>query len=106
MFELLCVLSFIGVAGLLYKLLHYRAAIIQLQADMTLVLNELTRPLLKQRFITCNQCVTVLTPEEFAHHNCRRVTERAEAMNVAQKIHVPESYEERLALHKLHDHAI
>lgn len=106
MLEILCVLSLLGVAGVIYKLLHYRAAIIQLQADMTLVLNELTRPILKQRFITCNQCVTVLTPEEFAHHNCRRVSERAEAMSAAQKIHVPESYEERLALHKHHEHAI
>ena len=31
-------------AFLTYKLLDYRVAIIKLQADMTLVLNELTRP--------------------------------------------------------------
>lgn len=30
---------------LVVKLWHYRAAIIKLQADMTLVLNELTRPM-------------------------------------------------------------
>lgn len=72
------------VAGLVWKLWHYRGAIIRLQADMTLVLNELTRPLPAKRFLTCNQCTTVLTPEEFAHHRCRRVTERAEAMTGAQ----------------------
>ena len=32
-------------AFLTYKLWQYRGAIIKLQADMTLVLNELTRPL-------------------------------------------------------------
>ena len=87
MLETLCVLSLFGVAGLGYKLLHYRKAIIQLQADMTLVLNELTRPLPSKRFLTCNQCTTVLTPEEFAHHNCRRVVDRAEAMNTGKAQH-------------------
>lgn len=37
-------LSLLSIAGLAYKLWQYRAAIIQLQADMTLVLNELTAP--------------------------------------------------------------
>ena len=61
------------IAALALKLWHYRAAIIQLQADMTLVLNDLTRPTPHQRFITCNQCDTVLTTDEFSHHACRRV---------------------------------
>ena len=85
MLESLCTALAFVVAGLAVKLWTYRAAIIQLQADMTLVLNELTRPVRdRQTMITCNQCVTVLTPEEFLHHNCRRVTDRAEAMNEAK----------------------
>ena len=88
MLEFLCASLAVIVAGLAVKLWTYRAAIIQLQADMTLVLNELTRPILSTRFITCNQCVTVMTPEEFLHHNCRRVMDRAEAMTEAQVNHV------------------
>ena len=34
-----------GLTFLAFKLWIYRAAIIKLQADMTLVLNELTRPM-------------------------------------------------------------
>ena len=71
--DILCGFLVVIVAGLTLKLWHYRAAIIQLQADMTLVLNELTRPPTQQRCITCNQCDTVLTTDEFSHHACRRV---------------------------------
>ena len=61
------------VSALTVKVWHYRRAIIKLQEDMTLVLNDLTRPTPSQRFITCNQCDTVLTTDEFSHHACRRV---------------------------------
>ena len=73
MLESLCTALAFVVAGLAVKLWTYRAAIIQLQADMTLVLNDLTRPTTQQRCITCNQCDTVLTTDEFSHHACRRV---------------------------------
>ena len=39
----------LAVCGLAYKLWHYRLAIIKLQADMTLVLNELTQPAIPLR---------------------------------------------------------
>lgn len=83
MLEFLCAFLAVIVAGLTVKLWQYRLAIIQLQADMTLVLNELTRPPLKQ-FITCNLCRTNMTPEEYAHHFCERLTTRAQALNEAK----------------------
>ena len=42
---ILLVINSLLIVGLSIKLFHYRAAIIKLQADMTLVLNELTRPM-------------------------------------------------------------
>lgn len=42
--SLTCFWLFVAVVALAYKLYDYRCAIIKLQADMTLVLNELTRP--------------------------------------------------------------
>ena len=45
MIESFCIYGLaVGLAILTYKVWTYRAAIIQLQADMTLVLNELTEP--------------------------------------------------------------
>ena len=86
MVEILCAVLAVIVAGLTLKLWHYRTAIIQLQADMTLVLNELTRPPLKQS-IMCNLCETRMSPSEYAHHFCERLTSRAQAMNAAKEKH-------------------
>lgn len=83
MLEWLCAALTVIVFSLIRKVWHYRLAIIQLQADMTLVMNELTRPPLKQ-FITCNLCRTNLTPDAYAHHFCERLTARAQALNAAQ----------------------
>ena len=85
--DILCGFLVVIVAGLTLKLWHYRAAIIQLQADMTLVLNELTRPPIKSS-IFCNLCQTRLTPGEYAHHFCERLTTRAKALNDAKAKHV------------------
>ena len=74
---LFCFGLFLGaLIFLAYKLWTYRCAIITLQADMTLVLNDLTRP--------------AAPPLENARHMIR----------------LPDSYEERLALHKQHEHAL
>ena len=86
MVEWVCAILTVIVFGLIRKLWHYRLAIIQLQADMTLVLNELTRPPLKQH-IHCNLCQTKMTPEEYAHHFCERLTSRAQALNAAKDKH-------------------
>ena len=83
MLEWLCAALAVIVAGLILKVWHYRLAIIQLQADMTLVLNELTRPPIKSS-IFCNLCQTRLTPDEYAHHFCERLTVRAQALNEAK----------------------
>ena len=88
MLETVCAFSLLGVAGLAYKLWTYRLAIIQLQADMTLVLNELTRPSLKQS-ILCNLCETRMSPNDYAHHVCDRITSRAKAMNEAKAMGIP-----------------
>ena len=86
MLEALCASLAVVLAGVILKLWHYRRAIIKLQADMTLVLNELTRPPLKQH-IHCNLCKTNMTPDEYAHHFCERLTSRAQALNAAKAQH-------------------
>ena len=87
MLEALCASLAVVLAGVILKLWHYRRAIIKLQADMTLVLNELTRPPIKSS-IFCNLCQTRLTPGEYAHHFCERLTTRAKALNDAKAKHV------------------
>ena len=60
------------VSALTVKLWHYRCAIIKLQEDMTLVLNDLTRPT-QPRTITCDVCERKFDLSEYAHHVCRRL---------------------------------
>ena len=75
--ELLQIILWIfGVAmvGLTVKLWQYRAAIIRLQADMTLVLNELTKPTpgISSEMMVCNQCDRMMGKDYYAQHRCVR----------------------------------
>ena len=87
MLEILCAALAIVVAGVIVKLWHYRAAIIQLQADMTLVLNDLTRPDTTPSMV-CNLCDRRMTLSEYAVHECGKMKQRADALTQAQVKHV------------------
>lgn len=82
MFDWILSAFFVWTIFLTWRVWIYRAAIIQAQADITLIMNELTRPPLKQS-IECNLCRTRMTPDEYAHHFCERLTTRAKALNDA-----------------------
>lgn len=75
------------VTYLAFKLFHYRCAIIQLQADMTIVLNDLTRPDSKPSMV-CNQCDRRMTLSDYAAHDCGKMKQRADALTQAQVKHV------------------
>jgi len=65
--------------GLTWKLWVYRAAIIKLQEDMTLVLNDLTRPADKQT-IYCTHCERTMNTDQYAQHRCLRDVRHAHAV--------------------------
>lgn len=84
MLDFLCGVLSVIVAGLTYKLWQYRCAIIQLQADVTLILNDLTRPTPAQS-IHCNLCQSDLPLNDYAHHDCERLVRRAKALSDARR---------------------